>query len=125
MVKRTTKEPRPRMTASQEIRSALRAFILAHREGWSDESLKDLKIYLQAYHSYRGSTKAIEALIMEEMKGIGVEMKAKHLEEELFSTNKSGKGILLGSCFCPRCGRFKNFKKECPHPNCGYHEMTV
>ena len=27
-----------------------------------------------------------------------------------------------GSAFCPRCGLFKNYEKECPH--CGYHELT-
>ena len=28
----------------------------------------------------------------------------------------------FGSAFCPRCGLFKNYEKECPH--CGFHEMT-
>ena len=28
-----------------------------------------------------------------------------------------------GSAFCPRCGLFKNYEKECPH--CGFHEMSI
>ena len=97
LAKKTPKKQSTRIPTSQEIRSALRAFILSHREGWDDGSLKDLKIYLQAYHDFKGSTKTIEALLVEEMKGIGVEMKAKHLEEALFSTSKDVGGILLGS----------------------------
>jgi hypothetical protein len=50
-------------------------------------------------------------------------MKAMHMEEDLFSSPNTGRKIKLGSCFCPECGRFKNYKKECPH--CGFHEMTV
>jgi hypothetical protein len=124
MAKRSSRE-RPRVTTSQDVRSAVRAFIISHRDGYDKEQIKDLRIYLQAYHDFKGSMKTIESLIIEEMKGIGVEMKAKHLEEDLFSTTNGERAVLLGSCFCPKCGRFKNFKKECPHPNCGYHEMTV
>lgn len=108
---------------SQDIRSALRAFIMSHKEGWEEGSLKDLKIYLQAYHEFNKSLRTIDALLIEEMKLIGVEMKAKHIEEDLFSTQKNGRRIKLGSCFCPECSRFKNYKKECPH--CGFLEMTV
>lgn len=107
----------------QDIRSALRAFILSHKDGWGKDSLKDLKIYLQAYHGHKGSSKTIEKLLVEEMKSIGVEMKAMHIEEDLFSSTSGERKIKLGSCFCPDCGRFKNYKKECPQ--CGYHEMTV
>ena len=123
MTKKTPKKQTARIKTSQETRSALRAFVLAHTERWDDGSLKDLKIYLQAYHDFKGSTKTIEVLLVEEMKSIGIEMKAKHMQQDLFSTNKNGDGIMLGSCFCPKCNGFKNFRKECPH--CGFHEMTV
>jgi hypothetical protein len=123
MAKKIKKTPGPKPSASQDIRSALRAFIMSHKEGWEKESLKDLKIYLQAYHGFNKSTKTIETPLMDEMRSIGVEMKALHMEEDLFSTSGSERKIKLGSCFCPDCGRFKNYKKECPH--CGFHEMTV
>ncbi|MGA1872271.1 MAG: hypothetical protein ACMUHY_01240 [Thermoplasmatota archaeon] len=106
-----------------EVRSAVRAFFLSHRDGHSDEDLKDLRMYIEAYHDMRFSSKQLEALIREEMTNIAVEMKAKHMEEELFAPNENEKRVYLGSCFCPRCSRFKNYKKECPH--CEHHEMTV
>ena len=123
MSKKVEKEKNSKVSTSQDIRSALRAFIMSHKEGWEKESLKDLKIYLQAYHGFNKSTKTIEALLMDEMRSIGVEMKAMHMEEDLFSSKNAERKIKLGSCFCPDCSRFKNYKKECPH--CGFHEMTV
>ena len=123
MSKKVKKVASSHQSPSQEVRSALRAFILSHKNGWEKDSLKDLKIYLQAYHGFNRSTKTIETLLMEEMRSIGVEMKAMHMEEDLFSSPNSERKIKLGSCFCPECSRFKNYKKECPH--CGFHEITV
>jgi hypothetical protein len=123
MSRKVKKPSNLKTSVSQDIRSALRAFIMAHKDGWEKESLKDLKIYLQAYHGYNKSIKTIEALLVDEMRSIGVEMKALHIEEDLFSSTKAERKIKLGSCFCPDCSRFKNYKKECPH--CGFHEMTV
>lgn len=43
-------------------------------------------------------------------------------EAELFARGKVRK-FRYGSAFCPHCGMFKNYEKECPY--CGYHEMTL
>jgi hypothetical protein len=109
--------------APSEVRSALRAFVLAHQEGYDDQDLEDLRIYLDAYHKFRASKKDLGPLIEKERTSIAVEMKARHMEEDLFSPPAGDRPVKLGSCFCPTCSRFKNYKKECPH--CGHHEMTV
>jgi hypothetical protein len=123
MKKGSGKKRSTRIDAPAEVRSALRAFVLAHREGREKQDLEDLRIYLDAYHQYRISTKELETLIEKERTSIAVEMKARHMEEDLFSPPVGDRPVKLGSCFCPRCSRFKNYKKECPH--CGHHEMTV
>ncbi|MBN1391140.1 MAG: hypothetical protein JXA22_10915 [Candidatus Thermoplasmatota archaeon] len=110
-------------SVSMEVRSAIRAFLLAHRDGYTGTAVRDLILYINAYHKISLTPKDVEALIMKEMKGIAVEMKAMHMEEDLFSPSDTKRKINLGSCFCPVCSKFKNYKKECPH--CGNHEMTV
>ncbi|MBN1540011.1 MAG: hypothetical protein JW939_07690 [Candidatus Thermoplasmatota archaeon] len=106
-----------------EVRSAIRAFMLAHQEKRSKSSIRDLILYIDAYHKIKLTPGDVEALMMKEMKSIAAEMKARHMEEDLFSASSTGRRIALGSCFCPVCSKFKNYKKECPH--CGYHEMAV
>ena len=121
MAKKLVKKVRSR--APQDVRSALRAFILAHKDGHGKVEARDLLIYLDAYHNYSLNLEDLEGLLQREKKSIGVEMKALHMEEDLFSTSNGERPVKLGSCFCPECGRFKNYMKECPH--CGLHEMTV
>lgn len=123
MKKNAVKKSAGKVKASPEVRSALRAFILSHQKGYGKTEIGDLKIYLDAYHGFHPSGKDLEVLIDKEMKSIAVEMKARHMEEDLFSPPAGDRPVKLGSCFCPRCSRFKNYKKECPH--CGHHEMTV
>ncbi|MGA1848544.1 MAG: hypothetical protein ACMUHB_04305 [Thermoplasmatota archaeon] len=123
MNKRAAKKKALRIDAPQEVRSAIRAFVLAHRRDIEKQDLEDLRIYLDAYHKYRTSTKELETLVDKERTSIAVEMKARHMEEDLFSPPAGDRPVKLGSCFCPKCSRFKNYKKECPH--CGHHEMTV
>lgn len=118
---RNDKVPIPRVP--MEVRSAIRAFMLAHREDSTKSSIRDLILYIDAYHKIKLTPKEVEALMMKEMKSVAAEMKARHMEEDLFSASGTERRIILGSCFCPVCSKFKNYKKECPH--CGYHEMTV
>jgi len=123
MKKDTVKKKAVKGNPYPEVRSVLRAFILSHQAGYGEAELEDLKIYLDAYHGLHPSGKDLELLIVKEKKSIAVEMKAMHMEEDLFSPPAGDRPVKLGSCFCPGCSRFKNYKKECPH--CGHHEMTV
>jgi hypothetical protein len=65
-------------------------------------------------------TDEIEALLVEEIKGIKGAEKALDIEKNLLKPDDK---ILLGSCFCHSCGRFKSYRKECPF--CGSLEMTL
>lgn len=46
-------------------------------------------------------------------------------EAKLFTREgeKRPEQFRFGSAFCPKCGMYKNYEKECPY--CGFHEMTL
>jgi len=118
--KKVKKRPVRTITPSMELSSDLRSFLVAFPEGYTEMALEDLAIYVKAFHRLELGKEELEALLEEERSGMKKAGRALYIEKKLLEPKDQ---ILLGSCFCPVCTRFKSYRKECPH--CGFHEMTV
>jgi hypothetical protein len=118
--KKVSKTPVRTFSPSMELKADLRSFLIAHPDGYEEDDLNDLRIYIEAFYRMKLKKKELEALLIEEIKGIEGSKKALKMNRELLTPQDK---ILLGSCFCPACKRFKSYRKECPQ--CGHLEMTV
>lgn len=96
------------------------SYALAHGEN-PESTLEELTRYLSARveavasDTVRGEVKT--ALNRIESPKKNVEVLAK-----LFKKDGSVRRYRYGSGFCPTCGMFKDYHKECPY--CGHHEFT-
>ncbi|MGA1792833.1 MAG: hypothetical protein ACMUHM_02680 [Thermoplasmatota archaeon] len=120
MAKKVKKKPTRTISPSMDLKSDLRAFLVAHPDRIDEQALKDLTAYIEAYYKIKLGRDELEALLKEEKIGMEASRKAYDIEKTLFT---SPDHIYLGSCFCPACTRFKSYRKECPF--CGHHEMTI
>lgn len=102
---------------------AVREFTFAHRDGYDRKDLELLQIYIRDLHKTKVSIEGLDALVLQAREEAKNKAVADEMESILFSTDRPIPKFKLGSPFCVKCSRFKNYKKECPF--CGYHEMTV
>jgi len=118
--KKVKKKPVRTITPSMGMSSDLRTFLAAYSEGFSEQALEDLALYIDAYHEVKLKREELLALLDKEGKSVENAARALYIEKKLLTPKDK---VLLGSCYCPSCARFKNFRKECPF--CGHHEMTI
>ena len=124
MVKKVKKKTAPRnVEVSGPSALAIREFTYAHKEGHDRKDLEALKIYLYDLYGIDMPIEGLHALIEQAKIEIRSKAVADEMESILFSTDRPTPRFKIGSPFCMKCGRFKNYKKECPF--CGHHEMTV
>jgi hypothetical protein len=102
---------------------AVREFTLAHRDGHDRKDLEALRIYIKDLYDADLPVEGLHALVEQAKVEIRSEAVASEMESILFSAERPSPKFKLGSPFCPKCTRFKNYKKECPF--CGHHEMTL
>ncbi len=102
---------------------AVREFTLAHREGHDRKDLEALKIYLVDLYDIDLSIEGLHALVEQAKVEIRSQAVADEMESILFSSERPAPKFKLGAAFCPKCSRFKNYRKECPF--CTHHEMTL
>ena len=120
MPKKLKKKPVRTISPSLELSSDLRTFLVAFPDGYTEKDLEDLTYYIKAFHKIELKRDELEALLEKERSGNENARRAYYIEKKMLAPKDK---ILLGSCFCPLCARFKSYRKECPH--CGFHEMTV
>lgn len=101
----------------------IRAFSLSHQKGYDKEHLAFLQAYLHDLYQVDIELKKLEGLIGKELVNVEKERRLEDIDRELFAPDLDPGSPKLGSSFCPECGMFKRFRKECPY--CGHHEMTV
>ena len=102
---------------------AVREFTFAHKGGHDKKDLELLQIYLKDLYGTRISIEGLHALVLQARDEEKNKAVADEMESILFSPDRPIPKFKLGSPFCQKCARFKNYKKECPF--CGHHEMTV
>ena len=120
LAKKVKKGPARTITPSFGMSSDLRTFLAAFPDGYSEQALKDLALYIDAFYEVKLKREELLALLEKEGKSVENAARALYIEKRLLTPKDK---VLLGSCYCPSCARFKNFRKECPF--CGHHEMTV
>lgn len=103
-------------------RLIIRAFGLSHLKGYTQNDLEKLQAYLHDMAGVDLSIKDLEKWIVKEVKRTEVERQLRDIDRKLFAPDLDEEDIKLGSGFCPECGMFKRFRKECPW--CGFLEMT-
>ncbi|MGA1820868.1 MAG: hypothetical protein ACMUHU_07670 [Thermoplasmatota archaeon] len=120
MPKKVKKKPVRTIAPSLEMSSDLRSFLAAFPNGFPEQALEDLSLYIDAFYNAKLDREELLALLEKERLNVKKAGRALYIEKKLLTPEDR---ILLGSCYCPACTRFKNFRKECPH--CGNHEMTI
>ncbi len=118
-----TPEKKDHVEVSGPSAMAVREFTLAHRDGHDIKDLEALRIYLKDLYDIDIPVEGLHALVEQAKVEIRSKAVADEMESILFSSERPAPKFKLGSAFCPKCTRFKNYKKECPH--CGHHEITL
>ena len=93
--------------------------------GGTEKNRKRLK-KLRTYLKEMGVEMGLERLALEVAHArakIGHKKALDRAEAELFTSEGRPRKFRYASAFCPHCGMFKNYEKECPY--CSYHEMTL
>ncbi|MFW3146564.1 MAG: hypothetical protein ACMUIE_07110 [Thermoplasmatota archaeon] len=103
-------------------RLIIRAFGLSHLGGYTQKDLEKLQAYLHDMAAMDLTMDDLEKWIVKEVKRTEVERQLRDIDRQLFAPDLDEEDIKLGSGFCPECGMFKRFRKECPW--CGFLEMT-
>lgn len=93
--------------------------------GGTEKNRKRLK-KLQSYLKDMGFDIDLKSLALEVSYArakMGHKKALDRTEAELFTPEGKPRRYRYASAFCPNCGMFKNYEKECPY--CTYHEMTL
>jgi hypothetical protein len=114
--------PKGHVEVSGPAALAVREFTLAHREGHDLKDLEALKIYIKDLYDIDMPVEGLHALVEQAKVEIRSQAVADEMESILFSPERPAPKFKLGKPFCPKCTRFKNYRKECPY--CGHHEIT-
>jgi len=96
------------------------SYALAHTED-PESRLEELTRYLSAQV---GAVDAdmVRSEVRKAIERIESTKRDKELLAKLFKKDGSIRRYQHGSPFCPVCGMFKDYHKECPY--CGHHELT-
>ena len=106
------------------VQKALYGTLLSYvKAGGTESDTKKLKM-LQRYLSEMGFSTDLDALKFD-IADIRSKLDGSRFNEEqeaaLFTKGKKPRRYKYGSAFCPSCGMYKNYDKECPY--CEFHEM--
>ncbi|MFO8052299.1 MAG: hypothetical protein R6V01_11480 [Thermoplasmatota archaeon] len=113
---------RSRTGLTRRARLVIRAFGMSHLDGYSKTHLEFLQAYLSDKYHVDLKPGMLKDLVTEELRNVEKERRLEDIDRELFAPDMDPGDIKLGSSFCPSCGMFKRYRKECPW--CGHHEMT-
>jgi hypothetical protein len=105
-----------------KARLVIRAFGMSHPDGYTKLQLEFLQAYLHDKCGTEIGLQQLEKSVLKEVKDVEKERRLEDIDRELFAPDMDPGDIKLGSSFCPSCGMFKRYRKECPW--CGHHEMT-
>jgi len=86
------------------------------------KNLKDLHFYLLSEGVTEISIKQLRVLVDKALTNIRMDMISPSLKAKLFTEDGKLRRYQFASDYCPKCGVFKNYHKECKF--CGYHEMS-
>jgi len=86
------------------------------------KNLKDLHFYLMSEGIAKVSLKELKVMVDKAVTNVKMDMIKPSLRAILFTEDGKLRKYQYASDFCPKCGVFKNYHKECKF--CGYHEMA-
>ena len=86
------------------------------------KNLKDLHFYLLSEGVADISLKRLRAMVNNTLTNIRMDKIKPSLMSKLFTDDGKLRRYRFASDYCPKCGVFKNYHKECGF--CGYHEMS-
>ena len=86
------------------------------------KNLKDLHFYLLSEGIADISLKRLRAMVNNTLTNIRMDKIKPPLMSKLFADDGKLRRYRFASDYCPKCGVFKNYHKECGF--CGYHEMS-
>lgn len=87
-----------------------------------DERLEELKTFIEQTQNISLDLTSLRNYVYKMKEHIAYPNKLRRSEAKLFSKDRKVRRYKFGSDFCPSCGIFKNYEKECHR--CGFHEMT-
>ena len=86
------------------------------------KNLKDLHFYLLSEGITDISLKELKLMVDKAVLNVKMDLIKPSLKAKLFTDKGELRKYQFASDFCPKCGVFKNYNKECKF--CGYHEMS-
>lgn len=101
-----------------DIEGMLVSYVLAQED--PDDRLEELRFFLKT-KGIEMDASTLKKQVHKVKKSIEHPKKMMELEAKLFNKEGTIRKYRFGSAFCPKCGMFKNYEKECPY--CGYLEM--
>lgn len=87
-----------------------------------EKNIKDLHFYLVSEGLADISLGKLRAMVMKAVTNVRMDMIEPALKAKLFTKDGKIRPYKFGSDFCPECGVFKNYHKECTF--CGHHELS-
>lgn len=114
---------------SHDLQAIYMSFALANYGEFNPKSIHGKRkiLKLREYIKYKFNVDLdlaeIERGVMEYIKEIKNESRYYDNIAAIFTKDGDVPKYRLGAGFCPDCGMFKNYKKECPY--CGHHEITL
>ena len=85
-------------------------------------NIEDLHFFMQSQGITDISLPRLKIMVCRAVNNVRMEMIAGPLRAKIFTKDGKGRKYQFGSVFCPDCGVFKNYSKECSF--CGHHEMS-
>ena len=86
------------------------------------KNLKDLHFYLSSEGIAEISLKELKLMVDKAILNVKMDLIKPSLKAKLFTEKGELRKYQFASDFCPKCGVYKNYHKECKF--CGYHEMS-
>ncbi|MEF8873335.1 MAG: hypothetical protein V5A88_01545 [Candidatus Thermoplasmatota archaeon] len=108
--------------ARKKLRRIINSYILAQEDPYDERKLKLLQKYLHSKKIGDINIKVLKRYIKRRLAVKKQNKRLKKMENELFTKDEGSKNIKYGSGFCPKCGMYKDYQKECPY--CNKLELT-
>lgn len=107
---------------SKKLKRIINSYILAQDEPHDEQKLRLLQRYLYTKNIGKVDLDVLKKYIERRLKTKERNKKLKKMETKLFKKDEEAKKIRYGSGFCPNCGMYKDYQKECPY--CNKLELT-
>jgi len=111
-----------RAIAKKRLKRIINSYILAQDNPYNEKKLKLLQRYLYSKNIGRINIDVLKKYIKRRLDMTEENKRLKKIEAKLFTKEGKTKKIKYGSGFCPNCGMYKNYEKECPY--CNKLELT-